>query len=104
MLELVQQLMVAKADAQANPGASVTISLDLSDPNVQKLAEFAKKLMLPTTKIHASGLMTKTGMDIPERAEDFITALRKTVGDEIMNELADDLTAQIAIEKQGQVN
>ena len=102
MLDIVQQLVAAKLQVQANPGASITVSLDLNDPNVQKLAKFAKKLLLPTTKIHASGLVTKTGVEIPERAEDFVDALRKVVGDEIMDELQGDLNAQLAVKQQTQ--
>ena len=102
MLDVVAQLLSAKAKVEQTPGASVTISLDLRDPNTQKLAAFAKKLMLPTTKIHASGLVTKTGIAIPERADEFIEALRKVVGDEIMDDLATDLNAQIQLE-QGKV-
>ena len=102
MLDIVQQLIDAKLQAQENPGASVTISLDLNDPDVQKLAKFAKKLMLPTTRIRKSGLVTKTGMAIPERAEDFIDALRKLVGNEIIEELQDDLSAQLAVQQRQQ--
>jgi hypothetical protein len=100
MLDLVGQLLSAKAHVEKNPGASVTISLDLNDPNARKLAEFAKKLMLPTTKIHASGLVTKSGMAIPERADEFIAALRGVVGDEIMDDLATDLAEQVRLQNQ----
>ena len=98
MLEAVQQLMAAKAQVQANPGASVTVSLDLDDPKAQTLIKFAKKLMLPTTKIRASGLTIKTGMEISENADEFIEELRKIVGDEVMDELSEDLLQQMAID------
>ncbi len=83
------------ARAHEHPGASVTISLDLNDPNAQKLAKLAKKLMLPTMKIHTSGLVTKTGMKIPDNTDEFIEEIRKVVGDEIMADLGNDLRRQI---------
>jgi len=96
LLEIVKKLLAAKKKVQETPGASVTISLDLRDPDVQKLSKFAKKLLLPTTVIRDSGLVTQQGMPAtPERADAFIEELRKIVGDAIMNELSDDLRRQI---------
>jgi hypothetical protein len=94
VLDLVQKLITAKDHVEQNPGAKVTISLDLNDPKAKKLAALAKKLMLPTTKVHGSGLVTRTGMHVTENAEVFIEELRKVVGDEIVDDLRDDLLAQ----------
>lgn len=94
MLDFVQKLITAKDQVEQNPRAKVTISLDLNDPNAKKLAALAKKLMLPTTKVHGSGLVTKTGMHIAENAEVFIEELRKLVGNEVVDDLRDDLIAQ----------
>jgi len=95
VLGLLEKILQAKAAVESGDAPHVTISLDLSDPRAQRLAELAKKLLLPTTKIHKTGLTTKTGMIIPERAEEFIEVLRREVGDEVMDDLASDLRAQI---------
>jgi hypothetical protein len=95
VLDIIKDLLAAKAEVQKNPEASVTISLDLRDPKVQKLSKFAKKLLLPTTVVRSSGLTTQQGMPTtPERTDAFIEELRKIVGDAIMNELSDDLRQQ----------
>lgn len=95
MLNILGKLLQAKSDVEAGVVPKVTISLDLNDPRAERLSKLAKKLMLPTTKIHTSGLITNTGMVIPGRASEFIEMLRKEIGDDIMNELAGDLDAQI---------
>lgn len=96
MLDIIKDLLATKAKVQESPEASVTISLDLSDPKVKKLSKFAKKLLLPTTIVRTSGLTTQQGMPTtPERTDAFIEELRKVVGDAIMAELSDDLRRQM---------
>lgn len=97
MLDLISQLVAAKAYVQENPGAQVTVSLPLDDPRAQKLLSFAKKLMIPTVKIRASGLTTRTGIDNPGNAEEFLAALRQALGDELYCDLMQDLGGQLAL-------
>lgn len=104
MFDILQGLVSAKQHVQENPGASVTISLPLDDPRAQLLAKFARKLMIPTTKIRASGLTTRTGIASPNNAVDFLEELRKTVGDELFNELMTDLGGQVELSRQQKVD
>jgi len=98
MLDLVQTLLVAKEQAQET-GASVTISLSLDDPRAKKLVAFARKLMLPTTRIRDSGLVTTTGIASAETTDEFLGKLRQVIGDELFSELMNDLGGQIEIAK-----
>jgi len=103
MLDIIGQLLKAKSDVESGKTPQVTISLDLNDPRAQKLSELAKKLMLPTTKIHTSGLITSTGMPIPERTGEFIEALRKEFGDELVGSLIGDLNAQMLVKRTNEI-
>lgn len=94
MLGFIEQILKAKLAVERGDAPQVTISLDLNDPKAQRLATLAKKLLLPTTKIHKSGLVTKTGAVLPGRAEEFIETLAKEVGDDVMRDLLLDLRAQ----------
>jgi hypothetical protein len=99
MLDLVQQLIAAKQKVQEDPDATVTISLPLDDPRAQKLVGFARKLMIPTTKIRASGLTTQTGIDCSDNSLEFLEELRKTLGDELYEELMADMGGQIELNR-----
>jgi hypothetical protein len=91
---LLKGLIEAQLGETAGEVPSVTVSIDLSTPQGVRLAELAKKLLIPTTKRHASGLEIKTGMQIQEAADDYLEALRQEFGDELMQELADNLRGQ----------
>lgn len=104
MIDLVQQLVNAKQRVQEDPDATVTISLPLDDHRAQALLKFARKLMIPTTKIHPSGLTTRTGVDHSSNTEEFLVELNKTLGDELYYELMSDLDGQLDIARDGRDN
>ena len=99
MLDFVSQLIDAKQKVQEDPTISVTISLPLDDPRAQKLAAFARKLMIPTTKIHASGLTTQTGIDYEANSQEFLEELHKTLGEELYAELMTNLGGQAELSR-----
>ena len=69
-----------------------------------KLRAVAKKLLLPTTTIRKSGLVTKTGIQDKARAEEFFDSLRGELGDELMEELEDNLRKQVALKQNDKVS
>ena len=99
MLDLVQQIINAKRRVQEDPDATVTISLPLDDYRAETLLKFARKLMIPTTRIHESGLTTQTGISRASNTEEFLIELNKTLGDELYYELMVDLKGQLGIAK-----
>lgn len=97
IFDAITQLLQAKTRVQRGGSPSVTISLPRDHPDAQALLAFAKKLMLPTTTIRESGLITKTGIESGEAADEFLMELRKVIGEEMFSELLGSLSSQAAL-------
>lgn len=100
----LSELFKARMSLLKGEAPSVTISLDLNDPKSRKLAEIAKKMLIPTTRVYNSGITTKTGVDSKEMALEFIEILHKELGQDLINELLKDLENQTKLKQLGQVS
>lgn len=100
MFGFVEKLIQAKLAVDRGETPSVTLSLDLSTPEGQRLAALAQRLLIPTTKHHKSGLVTKTGISNPDASQEFFEQVRCAVGDEVFFEVMNNLRQQQALQSK----